>query len=122
MANRNGSGNVEYYPFFWSADEDAPERNADFILAFDEMDGCLVDHITILDGDDGIEVDVPVNRESIESAFEVDGSLMGVSVVGSYKGESVMFIFSGGIVLATNYTDNRDEIEKIVLEIISNTF
>lgn len=112
----------EYYPFCLADGEGAYNAYIEFVLGFKTMPNCEVKEILAFNTDNPDQsVSVEETPEALHNVFKNNPS-MSVNVNGIYRGNPVSFLFTCGIMMATNYGRDSDLVEKIVTDICENSF
>lgn len=111
MYENSNKQNLEYYPFHLTGCS-----FPDFVKAFQNMSDCEVKEIFAFNVDfpDKME-DITSDRAKLELvAADPDAS---INVNGVYNGKPVAFLFTCGILMATNYGADHSFVKSMVADV-----
>ena len=111
MSKNNNYQNFEYYPFRLTGCS-----FADFAEAFKKMEGCEIGTAFVFDVDNPEAVEsLDTAKTAIEKASA--DPCMNINVNGSYYGKPISFLFTCGILMATDYGTNPNSVKTMIADV-----
>lgn len=111
MSKSDNQQNFEYYPFRLTGCS-----FADFAATFREMEGCEIGKMFVFDVDNPEKAEsLNANKAVIEKASA--DPCVNINVNGSYYGKPISFLFTCGILMATDYETNSDSVKAMIADV-----
>lgn len=111
MSKSDNQQNFEYYPFRLTGCS-----FADFAATFREMEGCEIGEMFVFDVDNPEKAEsLNANKAVIEKASA--DPCVNINVNGSYYGKPISFLFTCGILMATDYETNSDSVKAMIADV-----